>query len=244
MWWCVFAGVHTFVERQTHPRAVGGRVIHHNCWHNCQQAPFGRICKQQNKSETSACRRNKTKQKRQQRWDVALPCLRGMQHSLRHIFVCSTCEMGYLLRAHCGHRSTPLCGHNGGSFQGRGADRPLRPWAARWLKVKQSPHTGQSVSQNCCICCAQTSGIEPTGNMKKGEIHLARHLFFLLCLLVWLFRAACRSHVLHLAELQQAAWFHVTKTEDRKRHTEVETNEMHVQEFGMIIAGKHLHKDT
>lgn len=99
---------------------------------------LGRICKQQNNSETSACWRNKTKQKRQQRWDVALPCLRGMQHSLRHIFVCSTCEMGYLLRAHCGRRSTPLCGHNGGSFQGRGADRPLRPWAARWYSRTKS----------------------------------------------------------------------------------------------------------
>lgn len=43
---------------------------------------------------------------------------------------------------------------------------------------------------------------------------------------------------------KQAAWFHVTKTEDRKRNTEVETNEMDVQEFGTIIAGKHLHKDT
>lgn len=38
---------------------------------------------------------------------------------------------------------------------------------------------------------------------------------------------------------KQAAWFHVTKKENRKRNAEVETSEMDVQEFGMIIAGKH-----
>lgn len=209
---------------------------------------LGRICKQQNDSETSACWRKKTKQKRQRRWDVALPCLRGMQHSLRHIFVCSTCEMGYLLRAHCGRRSTPLCGHNGGSFQGRGADRPLRPWAARWYSRTKSEtkptHQAERFPQLLHLLCTNIWNRTNRKHEKGGNPIGQAPLLLALSPLVAFLEQLAEVMFCIWQSYKQAAWFHVTKTEDSKRNTEVETNEMDVQEFGTIIAGKHLHKDT
>lgn len=203
-------------EQQTHPRAVGGRVIHYNCQFNCQRAAgheeFFSVAFANNKNildnlhAGKKTKKNIPKQKRAAETRCGTMCLRGMQRSLRHVFVCSTCKMGYLLRSQWGRRSTPLCGHKGDSSQGRGADHLLRPCSHAdtvGLKAKQSPHTKQSVSRNCCIWCAQTPGKEPTGNMIKGGNPFGlTPLLPAFCLLWWLFRAACRRDAPHLAEPQ------------------------------------------
>lgn len=110
-------------------------------------------------------------------------CPRGMQHSLRHIFVCSTCEMGYLLRAHSLRPSL-----NSAVWAQWLRALSVHRRTLIWWDEKRNRPTHQA---------ERFLGKEPTGNFKKGGNPLGQTpLLPVFRLLWWLFRAvwkSCRS---------------------------------------------------
>lgn len=140
---------------------MGGRVIHHNCQFDCQRAAgheesffFGRTCKQQKYSGTPACRKknnNKLKEKRAAGMRCGTTCLRGMQHSLRHVVVrwAVCCVHTEAVAQH------PCVGTTALDVKAEAQTGPSASTAARrysWNKSENKAHTLSRVFPgSCCI---------------------------------------------------------------------------------------------